>query len=157
MCLNFQVEFPTRCKSFGVTIIAPLERAGKNLSIYVFCFFPRDFAYDYERVKQSVCYAKKFAARACWSVLARLCRGSSSADSVSELPRASGGCTAVPPLSDSPRSAAIRGTDRALYTVLFERRRLSLSCVSRITVYRFPHSVSTQRSACIPMYMCSSV
>ena len=79
MCLNFELEFPTRRKSFGVTIIAPLERAGKNLSIYVFCFFLRDSAYDYERVKQSVFYAKKCAARACWSVLARLCRGSSAA------------------------------------------------------------------------------
>ena len=34
MALNFPVEFPIRSKSFGIKRIAPLERAGKNLSIY---------------------------------------------------------------------------------------------------------------------------
>ena len=53
MALNIQLEFPTRRKRFGVTTIAPLERAGKNLSIYVFCFFLRDSAYYNERAEQS--------------------------------------------------------------------------------------------------------
>ena len=39
--------------------MAPLERAGKNLSIYVLGFVFKDTAYDYERVKQRAFYAKK--------------------------------------------------------------------------------------------------
>ena len=55
--MNFQLEFLTRKKRFGVKTIAPLERAGKNLSIYLlffFFFFLRDAAYNNERVEQGV-------------------------------------------------------------------------------------------------------
>ena len=41
------MEFSTRRKHFGIKIIAPLERAGKNLSIYVLSSFFRDFVHDY--------------------------------------------------------------------------------------------------------------
>ena len=63
MALNVELEFSTSRMSFGVKTIAPLERAGKNLSIYVFCFvffffFLRESEYDYERVEQSVFCAK---------------------------------------------------------------------------------------------------
>ena len=55
MALNFQLQFLTSRKRFGgVKTIARLERARKNLSIYVFYFFLRESAYDYERVKYSV-------------------------------------------------------------------------------------------------------
>ena len=70
MALNFRLEFPTRRKRFEVTNIAPLERAGENLSIYVFCFFLRDSAYDNERAKQSLFYTIKCIERACWTASA---------------------------------------------------------------------------------------
>ena len=67
MALNFQLQFLTSRKRFGrVKTIATLERARKNPSIYVFYFFLRESAYDYERVKYSMFYAKKCAARFCW-------------------------------------------------------------------------------------------
>ena len=53
MALNFQLQFLTSRKRFGVKAIATLERARKNLSIYVFYFFLRDSAYDYERIKHT--------------------------------------------------------------------------------------------------------
>ena len=113
-------------------------------------FFLRDSAYDYELVKQSVFYAKKCAARACWSVLARLCRGSSAAYSVSEPPQASGGCATslrFPPLrSDS------RNWSRVVYSFV-RAPPAFVSCDSRITFYQFPHSVSTQRSARVYTYV----
>ena len=60
MALNFQLQFLTSRKRFGgVKTIATLERVRKNLSIYVFYFFLRESAHDYERVKYSVFYAKK--------------------------------------------------------------------------------------------------
>ena len=48
-----------RKKAFHIKTMAPLKRAGKNLSIQVLGFFFKDAAYDYERVKQSAFYAKK--------------------------------------------------------------------------------------------------
>ena len=63
MALNFQLEFSTTRKSFGVKTISPLERTGKNLLLYVFCFFLRNSEYDYERVEQSV-FCTKNASRA---------------------------------------------------------------------------------------------
>ena len=64
MALNFQLQFLTSRKRFGgVKTIATLEGARKNLLIYVFYFFLRESAYDYERVKYSVFYAKKNVSR----------------------------------------------------------------------------------------------
>ena len=96
MALNFQLEFPTRRMRFGITNIAALERAGKNISIYVFCFFLRDSAYDNERAKRSVFYTIHLL-----HILIR------PRFERSRLMRASAGRASVPPLSDSPRSAAI--------------------------------------------------
>ena len=60
MALNFQLQFLTSRKRFGgLKTIPTLERARKNLSVYVLYFFLRESAYDYERVKYSVFYAKK--------------------------------------------------------------------------------------------------
>ena len=59
MAFNIQLEFSFRRKHSAIKTMAPLERAGKNLAIWVFGFFFKDAAYDYERVKQSAFYAKK--------------------------------------------------------------------------------------------------
>ena len=53
MAFNIQLEFSSGRKRFAIKTMAPLERAGKNLSNF------KDAAYDYERVKQSAFYAKK--------------------------------------------------------------------------------------------------
>ena len=59
MAFNIQLEFSSGRKRFAIKTMAPLERAGKNLSIYVLGFVFKDTAYDYERVKQRAFYAKK--------------------------------------------------------------------------------------------------
>ena len=59
MAFNIQLEFSSGRKRFAIKTMAPLERAGKNLSIRSLVFFFKDGAYDYERVKQSAFYAKK--------------------------------------------------------------------------------------------------
>ena len=59
MAFNIQLEFSSGRKRFAIKTMAPLERVGKNLSIWVVGFFFKDAAYDYERVKQSAFYAKK--------------------------------------------------------------------------------------------------
>ena len=56
MAFNIQLEFSSGRKRFAMKTMAPLERAGKNLSTW---FFFKDAAYDYERVKQSAFYSKK--------------------------------------------------------------------------------------------------
>ena len=48
MAFDIQLEFSTGRKRFAIKTMAPLERAGKNLSIYVLGFFFKDAAYDYE-------------------------------------------------------------------------------------------------------------
>ena len=66
--LSIQMEFSTRRKHFEIKIIAPLERAGKNLSIFVLSSFFRDLVHDYQRIEQSVHlnvpYARARGARA---------------------------------------------------------------------------------------------
>ena len=59
MAFNIQLEFSSGRKRFAIKTMTPLERAGKNLSIWVLGFFFKDAAYDYERVKQCAFYAKK--------------------------------------------------------------------------------------------------
>ena len=59
MAFNIQLEFLSGRNRFAIKTMAPLERARKNVLIWVLGFLFKDAAYDYERVKQSAFYAKK--------------------------------------------------------------------------------------------------